>query len=101
MRCSWSPVYGRAAPRLRIESVAHTGFRVQVPGLGRIPLQLSPQLGYVDAQVLRFLRVCLPPDLSEDLLLAHELPLITDQQLQDVPFGGRQAHFRAILENLL
>src|SRR5262245_11347498 len=74
-----------------LEAVAHAGLRDEVAGVRRIGLELAPNLGEVDAQVIRLRPVLGAPHLLEQLALRDELARVPDEDLDDVPLGRSEA----------
>lgn len=86
-------VTGRGGRVLELEAVAHPCFGDEVARPCGVGLELAADLSKVDAEVVRLLLVLRPSDLLEELTLGDELAGVTDEHLDDVPFGRGQAHF--------
>src|SRR3954469_15201520 len=67
------------------EAVAHPGLRDQVARVLRVGLELAPQLGHVDPQVVRLGLVARAPHLLEQLALRDEPVLVADEHFDEVP----------------
>src|SRR4029077_20687365 len=87
---------GRSHPRSGIEAVAHPGLGEQVTRTRRLRLELAPQLGDVDAQVVALGLIRRPPPLLEELTLGDQAAAVAHQDLQQLPFGGGQPDIAAV-----
>src|SRR5262245_61701761 len=75
---------------VRLEAVAHAGLGDEVARARRIGLELAPDLGEVDAQVVRLRLVLGAPHLLKQLALRDELARVADEHLDDMPLGRRE-----------
>ena len=69
-------------------AVAHAGLAEEVSWSGGVALELSAELGQVDAQVAVGVLLACAPDLVEQLPLAHQRARIAQQRLQEMPRGA-------------
>ena len=69
----------RRAPLIDLQTVAHAGLGAQEARIGRVGLQLVPQLRHVDAQVVPVLDVRRPPHLGEQLPVRAHLSGVANQ----------------------
>ena len=64
--------------------------------LGRIVLDLLPQLAHEDAQIVRVVQVRRAPHFLEQELVGHDVAGVLGEQLQQPVFLRRQHHARAV-----
>ena len=74
----------------RPKATADARFRAEVPQLRRHGLQLAPEMGEMNAEVVRLVAVLGSPHLLQQLPRRHQLPLVPDQHLDEVPLDRRQ-----------
>src|SRR5947208_10631204 len=79
----------RASPRLFLPAKAVTDarFGVEQTGAGGVRLDLIPQVGDVDAQGVRIVRVFHPPDPGEQLPMGEDAVGVLGHVLQQLIFG--------------
>src|SRR5215472_16091862 len=85
-----------SGPVVRVEAVAHPGLGEQVTGPGRLRLELAPQLGDIDAQLVALGLIRRPPDLLEELALRDQAAAVAHQDFQQLPLGGGEADVAAV-----
>ena len=71
----------------RGQAVAHTGFGQQMPGFGRVALDLGPQLPHVQTQIVGVLSKFVPPDIGQQLPVCDHTPSTANQPRQQIEFG--------------
>src|SRR5659263_337963 len=78
------------------EAVSDAGLGDQMPRLGRVLLELGPELREEHAQVVRLLGHVGSAKLAEELLSPDHPPDIASEDLEDAPLGGGQPHLLAV-----
>src|SRR5215469_4916048 len=76
--------------RSRLVAVAHAGLGEQVAGAVRVVLELAPQPGHVEPEVVRAALESRPPDLAEQAAGADQLAGGVQQDLEQPPLRRRE-----------
>ena len=79
---------------LRQEADAHARLGEEVAGMGRVGLELVPELRHELAEVVGLVHVARTPHLLEQLALAHEPVGIAHEDLDEMPLRRRQLDLR-------
>src|SRR5579863_1188395 len=83
-----SPSY----PLYLFETIAHTAFGQDISGMSRVPLDLLPQIGDVQSEVVRFVAVFATPHFGEQRLVRQQAPGVVDQMIEQAVLGWAQNH---------
>src|SRR5262245_21893162 len=80
--------------RLAPQAIADTGLGDHIGGVRRIRLELRPDVGEVDAQIVGLVLVARSPDLLEELTVGDEPPGMLRQLTEQVEFDRCQVDLR-------
>ena len=75
--------------------VADAGFREQMYRLGRIRLQLLPQVPHIDPQIVAVFNGVWSPHLAQQLPLGQHFARVVQQRRQQTKLYRRKVHFLA------